>query len=60
VEKAIESSDLPTKSEALARYRELAAGKSNRDARIAAKTVLGKDVFWDWDREFFFPFNPAS
>ena len=30
-------------------YREAAKGKSNAEARIVAKSVVGKDVFFDWD-----------
>jgi isocitrate lyase len=33
-------------------YKRLSAGKSNGEARKAAKQVLGKDVFWSWDRKY--------
>jgi isocitrate lyase len=33
-------------------YKHLSAGQSNSEARKAAKQVLGKDVFWSWDRKY--------
>jgi isocitrate lyase len=30
-------------------YKALSAGRSNTEARAAARDVLGKDIFWDWD-----------
>jgi len=44
------SSTLKDKEAALGKYRELSNGKSNAEARKAAKEVLGgEEVFWDWD-----------
>jgi isocitrate lyase len=45
------SSTLNDKEGALQKYKVLSQGKSNREARLAAKDVLGSDVFWDWDCE---------
>ena len=54
VEHAIgSSSTLKDKEGALQRYKALSKGKSNREARLAAKEVAGSDIFWDWDREHF-------
>jgi len=37
-------------------YKSLAGGKSNPEARVAARQILGKDIFWDWDcKSFLFP-----
>ncbi|KAG8966172.1 hypothetical protein FRC03_012362 [Tulasnella sp. 419] len=49
VESAIKSSNLPDKEKAYKDYLKLASGKSNSEARAAAKEILGMDVFWDWD-----------
>lgn len=52
VEAAIFSSpDIGNKPIALEEFRRLSAGKSNSEARQAAKQVLGRDIFWSWDRE---------
>jgi len=54
VEHAIgSSSTLNDKEGALRKYKALSTGKSNREARLAAKEVVGSDVFWDWDCEHF-------
>lgn len=34
------------------KYLKGTTGKSNSEARAAAKEILGFDVVWDWDREF--------
>jgi len=62
VEHAIgSSSTLNDKEGALQKYKVLSQGKSNREARLAAKDVLGSDVFWDWDlprtREGYYHFK---
>ena len=52
VEHAIgSSSTLNNKEGALRKYKALSKGKSNREARLAAKEIVGSDVFWDWDCE---------
>lgn len=61
VEAAIaQSSDLTNKSAALEEYKRLSAGKSNGEARRAAKQVLGRDIYWSWDRESSRPLTRAS
>ncbi|GJJ09939.1 hypothetical protein Clacol_004163 [Clathrus columnatus] len=30
-------------------YKKAVDGKSNSEARLVAREILGKDVFWDWD-----------
>lgn len=30
-------------------YKASVSGSSNSEARLAARNILGKDVFWDWD-----------
>lgn len=60
VEHAIgSSSTLNNKEGALQEYKALSKGKSNREARLAAKEVVGSDVFWDWDCEHFIYFCGA-
>jgi isocitrate lyase len=57
VEQAIqESGNVPShqKTDALERYREAAAGKSNTEARNIAADILGSRLDWDWDRASFF------
>jgi hypothetical protein len=57
VEQAIqESGNVPShqKADALERYREAAAGKSNTEARNIAADILGSRLDWDWDRASFF------
>ena len=57
VEQAIqESSNVPSsqKTSALERYREVAAGKSNTEARDIAADIIGSRVDWDWDRTCHF------
>lgn len=52
VEDAISASKgITDKAAALKQYKDLASGKSNGEARRAAKEILGTDVFWSWDRE---------
>jgi isocitrate lyase len=41
------------KEGALQKYKALSKGKSNSEARLAAREVLGSDVFWDWDCGYF-------
>jgi isocitrate lyase len=50
VEKAIETSTLSGKKKLFSEYESAVAGKSNYDAREAAKALLGEEVIWDWDR----------
>ncbi len=45
------SSTLNDKEGALRKYKTLSKGRSNREARLAAKEVVGSDIFWDWDCE---------
>lgn len=53
VEAAISSSPSVTdKAATLKQYKQLSAGRSNGEARRAAKEVLGNDVFWSWDRKW--------
>lgn len=47
------SSTLNDKEGALQQYKTLSKGRSNREARLAAKEVVGHDIFWDWDCEDF-------
>jgi isocitrate lyase len=55
VEDAISTSNnITDKAGALEQYKELSSGKSNGEARRAAKEVLGTDVFWSWDRKLYF------
>jgi isocitrate lyase len=49
------SSDISDKLAAVDEYRRLSAGKSNGEARSVAKQVLGRDIFWSWDRELILP-----
>jgi len=49
VEKAINVSDIADKESAYKGYLEAVAGKSNYEARVIAKDIIGEDVFWDWD-----------
>lgn len=35
-------------------YKSLVEGKSNTEARGIARDLLGKDVWWDWDRVLTF------
>jgi len=54
VEHAISSSGtLNNKEGALQKYKTLSKGRSNHEARLAAKEVVGSDIFWDWDCEEF-------
>ena len=45
------SSTLNDKEGALQNYKTLSKGRSNHEARLAAKEVIGSDIFWDWDCE---------
>lgn len=49
------SSDISDKPAAVEEYRRLSAGKSNGEARRVAKQVLGRDIFWSWDRKLILP-----
>lgn len=51
VEQAIQSSSVADKEGAWKGYLAAAAGKTNGEARAIASDILGKPVFWDWDRE---------
>ncbi|CAM1500665.1 Fc.00g098270.m01.CDS01 [Cosmosporella sp. VM-42] len=46
---AIDASSLSNKAAAKKEYLAQSKGKSNLQARKIAKSVLGKDVFFDWD-----------
>ena len=50
VEAAIQQSNIPTKAASYDAYLTAATGKSNGEAREIARQILGKEVFWDWDR----------
>jgi len=49
VQQELEASPTSDKSSAWKEYKALASGRSNADARHAARKILGKDIFWDWD-----------
>ncbi|KAF9015739.1 isocitrate lyase [Cyathus striatus] len=49
VESAIANSNLKDKEAAHKAYREAAAGKSNNEARVIARDILGETVYWDSD-----------
>ncbi|KAG9038853.1 hypothetical protein FRB95_014402 [Tulasnella sp. JGI-2019a] len=49
VEQAINSSSVLDKKAALNRYRQESAEKSNSEARLIARDIIGRDVTWDWD-----------
>lgn len=51
VESAIKASSIADKESAMKGYLASAAGKSNGEAREIAEDILGKPVFWDWDRK---------
>lgn len=54
VEQAISNeTGIADKSGTFGKYKELSRGKSNGEARRIAKQILGKDVYWSWDRVFF-------
>lgn len=46
---AIEASSSPNAAKIKSDYLARAKGKSNAEARALAKSLLGKDVFFDWD-----------
>jgi isocitrate lyase len=48
---SINRSSIRAKDAAYTHYLTAVAGKSNNEARLIAKDVLGDDVFWDWDRK---------
>jgi isocitrate lyase len=53
VEKAIHSSPDIVEADKTSRYQEYhraAFGKPNAVAREIAREIVGKPVFWDWDR----------
>ncbi len=52
MEKAIKASDIGNKEAAFNEYLAAVENKSNTQAREIAKDILGKDVFWNWDRKF--------
>lgn len=41
------------KEKSFSSYLEASKGKSNGEARRVAKSILGEDVFWSWDRKIF-------
>lgn len=49
MEKAIKASNIGDKSAAYEHYLSAVAGKSNTEARVIAKDIVGESVFWDWD-----------
>ena len=51
VKQAIDSSAIHDKEAAYKGYLTAVEGKSNATARDIAKDIVGKQVFWDWDRE---------
>jgi isocitrate lyase len=52
VETAIAQSSIENKDAAYKSYLAAVEGKSNSEAREVATDILGKPVFWDWDREY--------
>ena len=64
VAKAINAGNFANKTGMIAQYMRLSAGKSNSDARAAARSVLGKDVFFDWEsartREGFYRYQGGT
>jgi hypothetical protein len=53
VERAINNSSIADKGSAYKGYLEAAVGRSNYEARVIAKDIVGEDVFWEWDRKLF-------
>lgn len=51
VESEIKSSLIADKESAYKGYLSSVSGKSNSEAREIAEDILGKPIFWDWDRE---------
>lgn len=51
MKQAIDASSIPDKTAAYQGYLKAVSGKSNSEARTVAQDILGKPVFWDWDRE---------
>lgn len=41
--------DVVGKNSAWDDYKKAVDGKSNAQARLVAREILGKDIFWDWD-----------
>ena len=52
VEKSIKASDIGNKDAAFREYLAAVENKSNTQAREIAKDILGKEVFWNWDRKY--------
>ncbi|KAF7325405.1 Isocitrate lyase [Mycena venus] len=52
VEAAIKQSSIENKDAAYKSYLAAVEGKSNSEAREIALDILGKPVYWDWDRCF--------
>jgi isocitrate lyase len=46
---AINSGSYSDKKGLIAKYKQAAKGKSNTEARVAAKIVTGTDVFFNWE-----------
>ncbi|KAH8099737.1 isocitrate lyase [Cristinia sonorae] len=49
VKQAIDKSDIGDKATAYKEYLAAVEGKSNSDARDAARDIIGQPVFWNWD-----------
>ncbi len=46
---AIDGGAFPNKAELKSKYQAQAKGKSNSEARALAKSILGVDVYFNWD-----------
>lgn len=46
---AIDAGAFPNKSELKSKYQAQAKGKSNSESRALAKSILGVDVYFNWD-----------
>ena len=51
MKQAVDASSISDKTAAYEGYLKAVSGKSNSEARTVAQDILGKPVFWDWDRE---------
>lgn len=58
MQRELEASSAGDKVSAWKEYKSLASGQSNAGARIAAHKVLGKHIFWDWDRTYHIIVSP--
>lgn len=50
---AIGNSDIQDKAGTYQTYLSAVSGKSNSTARSIAADILGEQVYWDWDGNFF-------